>query len=186
MKKTIIFLSCFFMINTTISANAINIKKEELKKIKESQLKDHKFKIKVAVIKKNGDIISCAKVLLIIEPFNRKEIEKQFEEKNNAEVKPSYDDETGYKKWEKIAHKGVKEYFDKIIKKRHLTKIVVIEKTNLNGELTLKLPNGEWFVNAHWSNSNSSIFWTSVKIDVNDELELFELSNDNSASIYNY
>lgn len=149
------------------------------------------IKFVAAAIKSNGDITPVAKIDFYILPYNEIELRKSIILKNKAPKEPSlFEDKylnigdldlmkktflDDYNSWEKIAEVGLAE---EILKQSNgLSKISF--KTDLSGEAKVDLPLGVWFISGFWKNSDSSISWKSVKIDVTSDLEKFELSNDN-------
>lgn len=162
-----------------------------------------KFKLKSAIIRDSGDVVPIARTEFIFTVYNETELKKELVEKNKSIIEPKYDD----KEFEKCEFVGTKKYclpdgmmwykkhtewkdivykdLNKEIEKKSFGSTPVKIKTDLSGEATVELKEGTWYLTGSYSNSISSIYWTDIKIEVNDKLEKFELSNDNATSILN-
>lgn len=189
--------SNYYLIAETKSKPVI---KKIIPKLKEL----HKFKIKAAIIRSNGDIIPGAKIHINFWGYDRHALQKKYLEINNpTQEKPtpkdskykidcgaivpghcgedfdSYDKD--FKEWEKIAYKGMDEEIKEIDKTHKYYSV----DTNLSGEATMKLPKGLWYIFASWENSTSHVYWFYTPLDVTEDLDLFEISNDNATNIIN-
>lgn len=160
----------------------------------------HKFNLNVAVIRGSGDVIPVARTKFIFQSYNSDVVIKVVESKNNAGPKPTMDDNkyktdcryadlclTDYNKyfedyniWEKNAHAGLDQAYREA--NNGINSIEVT--TDLTGEAEVELYPGTWYIYGDYETSLSRVYWTDVRIVVNDSLKKFELSNDNG-SVYN-
>ena len=142
-----------------------------------------------AVIRGDGTILPVPKNDFYI--FNTKDHLDQLARLNGAGPRPDLDDyckalegssacipnfdalHKAEEEWNAKAYKGRDEYEKKIGYKRYDV------KTNLKGELKVKLPIGTWYVLGDYSLGDSTIYWQYVPVTITTEGAYLELSNDN-------
>ncbi len=81
--------------------------------------------------------------------------------------------------WRNKADQGYDEAIEAAQKEAGREPVTV--KTDLSGEATLELAEGQWYITGHYSlnSGKSSIYWIDIPFKVDAKTEKIELSNDN-------
>lgn len=82
--------------------------------------------------------------------------------------------------WQEVAWAGLKDEIAKATPKDLVSEYIT---TDLNGEATVSLRPGTWYVFGSASVSGSLVIWDDTQIDVKPGMTKFELSNDNATRI---
>ncbi|MGV3525430.1 MAG: hypothetical protein ACO1RX_14465 [Candidatus Sericytochromatia bacterium] len=159
--------------------------------------------LKAAVIKGSGDIVPVARTEFMLYPYSTTKIREEIEAKNNPGPEPSMSDKkyknrdctmigssefcyTNYeqyeadsKAWKEKAHAGLDEAIAEAKEKAGTSAITV--QTDLEGEATIEIPVGKWYVSGRYSllGGDSRIYWSDVEFNIDSKTQKIELSNDN-------
>lgn len=172
-----------------------------------------KLLFKAAAIRKNGEIIPIPHTEFTIRPYNQRKIRANLLLKNNPPVKPvdptvrngdlkacnnpALDEpscadyrlllqtyrEQLLPEWERLAYQGE----DAEIARLALTRSNVVIKTDLNGEASIQLVPGVWYVSGYYQllDGRHSLTWDSTPIEIKADSQRLEVSNENARVLNN-